>query len=218
MLESFAIAEYSNMKNFSHSLVLGFSIRALTSASLSFGADEMTPANRAIEDAKAKTRASGSPYGAQTSPNTRLTYPSAMVLELLGRGLLWSASFDQAMNEDMSVGVGIGSVNTVLSGSTISAHQQAWMVPVYVNYYFAPSARSIFATGGINIVTNNRDVQNQDAETSNVEFGFNSVIPTLGVGFESRGDNGFLFRGTAYGLYSDHQIFPWFGFSFGYAF
>jgi hypothetical protein len=50
-----------------------------------------------------------------------------------------------------------------------------------------------------------------------VKYKSATVFPVLGVGFESRGDTGFLFRATAYGIVSS-DVHPWLGFTFGYAF
>lgn len=201
-------------------IVLGASgvVTAVHAEETAPAAPEMNNANRAIEAAKAKTKASGSPYGEMSSPNTRQTYPSVMTLEILGRGMLWSVGFDQALSGDMSAGFGIGSVGTTIRGSSTSASQQAWIVPVYFNYYFMPHANSIYATGGVNLVTNNNKVKALDAETSGVEFGSSSVAPTFGLGWESRGDNGFLFRLAGYGILSNSKVAPWVGFTFGFAF
>lgn len=199
------------------SLIILLSLLVLNS-SFSLQADELNPANQAIEAAKAKTRASGSPYGDQTLPNTRLTYPGALSIEFLGRTGLWSVNYDMTFQDQISAGFGIGSVGVggnSASGSTIDT--QAWMIPVYMNYYFAKSGSTFFGTLGATLVTNNNKVKNGEAETSDIEFGSSSVIPNFGAGYEMRTDNGFLFRVAGYGLIADN-FSPWFGASFGFAF
>jgi hypothetical protein len=42
-------------------------------------------------------------------------------------------------------------------------------------------------------------------------------MPVFGVGYETRGDNGFLFRVTGYAV-AGKDLAPWVGFSFGYGF
>ena len=193
------------------------SIITLIAAQLiSFGcasafADELNNANKAIEAAKQKTKASGSPYGDQSMPNTRLTYTDSMNLEVLGRGMLWSVAFEKGVSANVSVGLGIGTVGVT------SRTDQAVIVPMYMNYYFMNSGNSPFGTVGVNIVTNNNKVKGGIADQSDVEFGSSSVHPTFGLGYEFRTDGGFLFRVAGYGIAASN-FKPWFGGTFGFAF
>ena len=88
------------------------------------------------------------------------------------------------------------------------------MIPVYVNYYFQKDQGSLFATAGATLVAG-ENVGSATASTGSVEL--NPVMPTAGLGYENRGDSGFLFRLTGYALFGE-EISPWVGFTFGYAF
>jgi hypothetical protein len=144
-------------------------------------------------------------------PNTRLTYSDSMNLEILGRGMLWSLSFEKVVSANVSVGLGLGTVKVMPMDT------QAVVVPMYMNYYFMNSGNSPFGTVGVNIVTNNSKVKTGKADVSDVEFGTSSVHPTIGLGYEMRTDGGFLFRVAAYGIVADN-FSPWFGGTFGFAF
>jgi hypothetical protein len=139
--------------------------------------------------------------------HTRITNPSALNLEVLGRGLLYSVSFDRVMNDELAAGIGIGSTSLVGSGT-------ATMIPVYVNYYFQKDQGSLYATGGATLVAGD-DISDSKSSFGSVEL--NNVVPTFGVGYENRGDSGFLFRVTGYGIVAE-KLTPWVGFTFGYAF
>jgi hypothetical protein len=145
---------------------------------------------------------------------TRLTYPSAGYVELGGRGLGYGAGFDRVIADDFAVGVGIGMTPTEdLAGN--SANKSALMFPAYLNYYLVEDGSTIFLTGGMTFVAS--DVKGLQANYSGVIFpSSRQVLPTLGWGFESRGDQGFLFRVSGYGIWGQ-KIQPWVGFSFGYS-
>jgi len=151
------------------------------------------------------------------APHTRVTYPSAVSVEVLGRGLMYSINFDQVLSDELAAGFGYGSVSTDLRGTSTDAGQSAQMIPAYMNYYFSRTAGSIYGTLGVNVVVNAKKVKGTDSATGGLEFGRESIMPTVGLGYENRGDTGFLFRVAAYGLVSNN-ITPWLGFSFGYAF
>lgn len=149
-------------------------------------------------------------------PHTRVTYPSAFNVEMLGRGMLWNITFDQVLNDDMAAGFGFGAVSTQ-TASGADGNQTATMVPAYFHYYFSRTQGSVYATGGLNLILNASKVRDLESSTGGLEFRRDSIIPTFGVGYENRGDNGFLFRIAAYGLLGD-DLTPWMGFTFGYAF
>ncbi len=153
----------------------------------------------------------------RVSEHTRVTNPSAIIVEVLGRGMIGSISFDQVLNDDMAAGFGFSGVSTNVPNSGINANRTAYMFPAYFNYYFTRAAGSFFGTAGVNLVTNTNRVQRYESSVGDLIFPTNSIIPTFGVGYENRGDNGFIFRATAYGLYGD-SLTGWFGASFGYAF
>lgn len=150
------------------------------------------------------------------SEHTRVTNPNALSLELFGRGLLYGIAFDRVINDDMVVGVSYGRtpLKTVAGGDT---GLSAALVPAYFNYYFTRSQDSVFASAGATLVANSDDAKDSKAQFSGLEFSSTPVLPTLGVGFESRGDTGFLFRVAGYAMIGK-SLNPWFGFSMGYAF
>lgn len=149
-----------------------------------------------------------------SAPHTRVTYPGAVSIEVLGRGIMYSVNFDQVLNDDMAAGFGYGSVATELNSVD---GESAKMIPAYFNYYFSRAAGSLYGTVGVNVILNAKKVKGFDATTSDLTFPKDSVMPTFGLGYENRGDNGFLFRAAAYGVVGK-DVTPWLGFSFGYAF
>lgn len=153
-----------------------------------------------------------------SAPHTRVTYPTAISVEMLGRGVMYSVMFDQVLNDDMAAGFGFGSVATELEAAGVTTDgETAKMIPAYFNYYFSRAAGSLYGTVGVNVILNKSKVKGWDATTSDLTFPKDSVMPTFGIGYENRGDNGFLFRAAAYGIVGK-DVTPWLGFSFGYAF
>ena len=152
---------------------------------------------------------------AQADEATRMTNPNAVGFEILGRSLLYSVFYDRALNDDMAAGFGVGTVSTQIAG--IDTGTSATMVPAYLNYYFSRTGNALFATGGVSLITNASSVSGTKSSTGGYTFNSNSVEPSFGAGFESRGDSGFLFRVAGYGLIGS-KVVPWMGFSFGYAF
>lgn len=149
--------------------------------------------------------------------HTRVTNPNAVSLEVFGRGLLYSISFDRVMSDDLVAGVGFGRAPLdEMNGEDANASTS--LVPVYMNYYFMREANAAFVTAGATLVVNNDDAKNRKATYSGVEFGSSMpLLPNFGAGFESRSDAGFLFRVAAYGVIGKN-IAPWFGFTLGYSF
>ena len=163
--------------------------------------------------ASAQASTTGGPLSAQT----RATYPSAVSLELLGRSMLYSINFDQALNDNLAAGVGLGSVSTNIHDTDRDANQTATFVPAYMNYYFTKAAGSPFVTGGVTLILNHASVKGNDTSTGSLQIPSSSVMPTFGGGYENRGDTGFLFRVAGY-LVAGKSLTPWLGFSFGYCF
>jgi hypothetical protein len=141
---------------------------------------------------------------------TRVTNPSVVGVEILGKGLVYSIFFDRAMSESTAAGFAFGTAGTQ-EGHT------AFLIPAYFTYYLEKEEGSVFLTGGLTMVLNSTSVGQNNAKLGNFIFPTSLVLPTVGVGFEDRGDAGFLFRATAYSMYAENLSF-WAGFSFGYAF
>jgi hypothetical protein len=147
--------------------------------------------------------------------HTRVTNPNAISFELLGRGLLYSVSYDRVLNDELAAGFGYGGVTTKVGD--MSANQTASMIPAYINYYLAADQGSVYATAGAVLIANSSTAQGKSASVSGIDFTSQSVIPQFGLGYENRGDSGFLFRVTAYGMIAN-KFAPWAGFTFGYSF
>jgi hypothetical protein len=141
-----------------------------------------------------------SAHAAQTRP----TYPGVIGIEALGRAASASVYFDRMLDADFAAGVGYG-------GGPVP------MVPVYANYYLGSEQGSLFLTAGVSMVLNPNSARGKLTAAGDWKIQDN-VIPQLGLGYENRSDQGYLFRGTGYAVYSGSQFKPWVGVSFGYAF
>lgn len=150
--------------------------------------------------------------------HTRVTNPNVIGVELLGQGVLYSIFYDRVLNDDLVAGFGYGvaPTETAAGGNT---GVSAAFIPVHVNYYFTRDQGSFYGTGGVTIVTNPDEIAGTQSKLSISELRYSDspILPVVGIGYENRGDMGFLFRGTAYAIFAD-TISPWIGFSFGYAF
>jgi len=148
--------------------------------------------------------------------HVRVSNPNAVGIEFFGRGLLYSFYYDRVASDDMVAGFGFGTVSMHdLAGNDTG--KTATLVPVYLNYYFIRDGMSPFLTAGATIVADADDVKNLKSSVGGIEFGTNALMPSIGFGFESRTDAGFLVRGTAYGIYGK-KLQPWLGITFGYCF
>ena len=147
--------------------------------------------------------------------NTRVTYPDAVGVEALGRGLTFSAQYDRVISEDLAAGAGFGRTTVDLgggiSGPTVTT------IPFYVNWYFNRDQGSLFATAGGTIVSDSSAIQGLQAKFSDVRFSDSPLLGTFGVGYENRGENGFLFRVNVYGI-AGETLVPWVGFTLGHSF
>jgi hypothetical protein len=155
--------------------------------------------------------------GGPLDNHSRVTYPSAVSLEVLGRSMLYSVNFDQVLNDNIAAGVGFGTVSMQAHNTSMDADKTASFVPAYMNYYFNKAANSPFVTGGVTLILNHSSVKGLDTSTGGLQIPTSSVMPTFGGGYESRSDTGFLFRVTGY-LIAGRDLTPWLGFSFGYGF
>lgn len=148
--------------------------------------------------------------------HVRVTNPNALNVEFLGRGMLYSISFDRVVNDDLVAGVGFGTTS-LRTLTDVDTGVSTALIPIYVNYYFMREGSSPFATLGANIVTNSANAADLKSTYSGIEFGSRAVQPTFGVGYESRSDAGFLFRVSIYGIYAE-TLSPWGGLTLGYCF
>ena len=148
--------------------------------------------------------------------NERVTKPTAVSLELFGRGLLYTVEADSMLADNLGAGFGFGTVGLKQHNGP-DLNNSAKLMPVYVNYYFQDEQGSLFLTLGASLIFNQNDVKGNDSTIGNVNFSSSGVQPSFGLGYENRGPTGMLLRITGYGIVGK-QIYPWFGFSLGYAF
>lgn len=151
------------------------------------------------------------------APHTRVTYPSTVSVEMLGRAMLYSVNFDQVFNDNIAAGFGLGSAGLMTPVLEIDVDQSATFLPAYMNYYFLKEAGSPFLTVGMTLITNHSSVKNLETKTGNLEIPSSNVMPTFGGGYENRTDTGFLFRAAAY-FVAARKLTPWLGFSLGFSF
>ncbi len=149
--------------------------------------------------------------------HTRVTNPNALSLEMFGRSALYTIGFDRVVNDDIVAGIGFGSVPLAEVGGGAKVGKSASFVPVYVNYYFAREGGSLYATGGASIVMNSDTSRGYATEYGGMVLGNKTILAHFGLGFESRSDNGFLFRLAGYGVVAQ-AVYPWFGLTLGWAF
>lgn len=122
--------------------------------------------------------------------------------ELLGRGGVYSLGYDYGFHEKVSVGLGI----SVLSVNSVSAI----LVPVYANIYpLENTMHRLMLSVGVTPVFASRDPGGSLVEGKGLGF-------PIGVGYEYRGENGFIFRASPY-LYVGNISSVWFGLGGGYA-
>lgn len=167
--------------------------------------------------AVAASSAEAAPVGRPLGNHTRVTYPSTVSIEVLGRAMLYSVNFDQVVDDHIAVGAGFGSVSTNFHDTDRDTGETASFIPVYMNYYFTETAGSPFVTGGVTMLLNHAATKGYDTSTGDLQIPSSTVMPEFGVGYEYRTDTSFLFRVTGY-LAAAKSLTPWVGFSFGYAF
>lgn len=177
---------------FESALVLGFFVIGLCGGLFGMGADAMA------------------------SNNTRVSNPNSVNVELGGRGLLYTFSYDRVLSDELSVGFGFGTVPmNDLFGNTTNV--SATIVPLYLSYYFMREAGSLFATAGASLVANSSSVSGLKTSVGGLQLSSTPLLPTAGVGYEFRSDPGFLVRVAGY-LILGQTVAPWGGFSIGYSF
>ena len=147
---------------------------------------------------------------------TRLTNPNSLNVEVFGRSMRYGLGYDRVLNDDLAVGFEIGSVN-MNTDTDLETDRTATLVSPFVNYYFQQDQGSVFVTGGAALVTNVSSVKDLKTGLGGLKLSGNALVPQFGIGYENRGDSGFLFRMAFYGMI-DRNIVPWVGFTLGYAF
>jgi hypothetical protein len=140
-------------------------------------------------------------------PHTRTTHRNDVSIELLGKAALYSFGYQRMVTPALGLEVGIGAIG----GGSSSDNSTVVFLPLGAKLYVIPKDGSLFLAGGMVVVS--ASVDNgpfSDGATGTYGYG--------GLGFEFRSTGGFMFRGTAYGLFSDGSYFIWPGVTIGYAF
>ena len=135
---------------------------------------------------------------------TRATYSTVLGIEALGKAASYNLFVDRMLDDDLAAGVGYG-------GGPVP------MVPVYANYYLSSEQGSLYLTAAAALVLNADEVRGRTTSAGDWLI-TDTVIPELGVGYENRSDQGFLFRATGYAAYVGSKFKPWAGVSLGYGF
>lgn len=126
-------------------------------------------------------------------------------IELLGKALLYSFSYQYTASRSFGVEAGFG----FLGSGTADDNASVAFFPIGAKLYLIPRNGTVFLSGGMTIVT---------AGTDSGPFEESATFSYLGPGIEFRSESGFLFRGTAYGLIADGEVFVWPGLAVGFTF
>jgi hypothetical protein len=147
-------------------------------------------------------------FGGTAIAQSRVDLPNDCGIELLGRSILYSFTYQRQLNQTFAVEGGI----SAFGGGGDDENTMILFFPVGGRVYFIPKNGSPFIAGGINFVNASFDNGPFGDDNDSTTFGY------AGLGMEYRSPSGFLFRGTAYGLIADGGFFIWPGLYVGYAF
>jgi len=139
-------------------------------------------------------------------PLVRATMPNDIGIELLGKALIYSFSYQRMLGTTFGLEAGLGA----LGGGSSSSNTTIAFVPVSAKVYLIPKDGTLYLTGGAVLVT----ASTSSGPLNNATDFYGDV----GLGFEFRSPGGFLFRGTAYSLFAGGSYFIWPAISIGYAF
>ncbi len=149
----------------------------------------------------------GTPALCAATAGSRLALPSDVSIELLGKSLLYTFSYQRMIGNNVGLEAGL----SALGGGTTDENTTVVFVPMGAKVYLFPKDGSLYVTGGLVLVTASIDAGPFDDESSD-------TYSYLGLGMEYRSPGGLLFRGTAYGLIAGGGFFIWPGLAVGYAF
>ena len=140
-------------------------------------------------------------------PLVRATMRNDVGIELLGKALAYSFYYQRMVGNSIGLEVAMGA----LGGGASSSSSTILFIPVGARFYLIPKDGTLFLTAGTVLAT---------ASTSSGPFDNSATdfYGNAGLGFEFRSPGGFLFRGTAYGLFANGSYFIWPGLTIGYAF
>jgi hypothetical protein len=138
---------------------------------------------------------------------SREKLPNDFGIELLGKSLIYTFTFQRMLTNPVGLEAGL----SVLGGGSSTDNTTIVFMPVGAKLYFIPKNGSPFITGGGVLVT-------ASVKSGPFSDSASDTYTYAGFGFEFRSTGGFLFRGTAYGLFSSGSFFIWPGLHIGYAF
>lgn len=138
---------------------------------------------------------------------SREKLPNDFGIELLGKSLIYTFTYQRMLSNPFGLEAGL----SVLGGGSSEDNTTIVFIPVGAKLYFVPKNGSPYITGGAVLVT-------ASVESGPFSDSASNTYSFLGFGFEFRSTSGFLFRGTAYGLFSSGGFFIWPGLHVGYAF
>jgi hypothetical protein len=139
--------------------------------------------------------------------STRVTLRNDVSIELLGKAALYSFGYQRMVTPALGLEVGLGAIG----GGSSSENATIVFAPIGGKLYVIPKDGSLFlAAGAVLVSASVTDGPFSDSGTDS--YGY------AGLGFEFRSSGGFMFRGTAYGLFSGGEYFIWPGITIGYAF
>lgn len=123
-----------------------------------------------------------------TSAEAVVARPSAATLELGGRALAYSFSYDRAISDHLSLGIGLSSWTT--RNWWTGYNETVTVIPIYADYYFTEEPGRGYFTLGFDGIS----VTNQSGPGDANVFDNNGVAVTLGAGYEFRHNSGFILR------------------------
>ncbi len=137
----------------------------------------------------------------------RATMRNDVGIELLGKALIYSFTYQRMVGTTFGLEAGLGA----LGGSSSSSNSTIVFFPLSAKVYLIPKDGTLYLTGGAVLVT-------AAATSGPFDNSATDFYGDVGLGFEFRSPGGFLFRGTAYGLFGGGGYFIWPGLTVGYAF
>jgi hypothetical protein len=138
---------------------------------------------------------------------SRTEAPNDVNIELAGKCLLYSFSYQRMVAEPFGLEVGV----SLLGGGSSESSSSILFFSGGGRFYFIPKDSSPFIAGGFVALTASSS-SGPFSSSSSSSYGY------VGPGFEYRSESGFLLRGSVYALLAGGGFFVWPGVTFGIAF
>lgn len=146
---------------------------------------------------------------------TRNARPNVISLEFFGRNITYSLNYDRALGPDWAIGLGWGRVGLRELDGTDNG-EAATLLPLYGNFYILRDSDTPFITASATFLLTGA-APSKKTNSPTLEFPENSLLTSVGVGYESRSHIGFIFRVTGY-VIGGKTLLPWIGASAGWTF